>query len=320
MTSSFITRFAPSPTGLLHLGHAYSAILAHDAARAAGGHFVLRMEDIDATRCKPIFEEAIYEDLDWLGLSWDGPVWRQSERFDDYQSVIERWAKERLVYRCFKTRKEVAEAIARAPHDLESTVLHEKCDRQDRQHHRDHQYGNQSAGQDDGVGRTPPQAYYGTPLSPSEEAAAISGNEPFAWRLSLSACEAYLGQAFHALSFPAETGDKISNERARPQLFGDAIIGRKEGGVSYHLASVYDDWHQGITHVIRGQDLADAAHLHTLLQKLMGAPTPIYRHHKLINGADGKRLAKRNKAATLKALRDIGISPEEVRARVGLIR
>jgi len=275
---SFVTRFAPSPTGYLHLGHAFSALTAFDAARAAGGRFVLRIEDIDRGRARPEFEAAIFEDLAWLGLEWEQPVRRQSEHMADYEKVLRGLIERQLVYRCFRTRKEIAEAIASAPH-----------------------------------GETE-EAFRGEALPPDEEAAKLEAGEAFAWRLSLKKARSALGPAYFALVFEDETGPV----RAEPERHGDVVLARKDFGTSYHLASVWDDALAGVTHVIRGEDLREAAHLHVLLQKLLGLPQPVYRHHRLILGEDGKRLAKRDQAATLKALRESGKTVADVRAMVGL--
>lgn len=285
----FITRFAPSPTGYLHLGHAFSALTAWRAAREAGGRFLLRIEDIDRTRCRPEFEAAIYEDLAWLGFDWEEPVRRQSDHFDDYAAVLDRLIAMGVIYRCFKTRKEVLDEIARAPH--------------------------LSADGPDG-----PQ-FIGAPLAAEEEAARLKAGEPFAWRLSIGACRERLGAAFDALEF-VEEGSGPKGERgrieARPEIFGDVVIARKDAGTSYHLASVHDDALQGITHVIRGADLFHAAHLHRLLQTLLGLPAPVYRHHRLIADAEGKRFAKRDQSATIRAQREAGVTCEKVLAELGL--
>lgn len=273
----FVTRFAPSPTGYLHLGHAYSALTAFEAAEGASGAFLLRLEDLDQGRCRPAFEEAIFDDLAWLGLSWPTPVLRQSEHLARYAAALQRLSDQGLVYRCFRTRREViAEALA-APH---------------------------------GAG----EAFVGAPLPAAEEKARLAQGQPFAWRLSLTACRAHLGAAWGDLSFEADGG----RQRARPELLGDVILGRKDFPASYHLASVLDDAAQGVTDVIRGEDLRDAAHLHVLLQALFGLPTPRYRHHRLILGPDGKRLAKRDKAATLRAMREAGETAAGVRRLLGL--
>ncbi len=281
----FVTRFAPSPTGLLHLGHAFSALTAHRAAQEAGGRFILRIEDIDRTRCKPEFEDAIYEDLAWLGLDWEAPVRRQSEHFDDYEAALERLREKGVVYRCFKTRKEILDEIARAPHLTAQ-------------------------------GPEGPQ-YIGAPLAAYEERSLLAEGSPFAWRLSISAARAYLGGAFDELSFAEETGGGVRRVKATPEIFGDAIIARKDNGTSYHLASVYDDALQGVSHVIRGEDLYAAAHLHRLLQALLKLPEPRYRHHRLLTDETGRRLAKRDKASTLKTLRESGAKAENIKSRLG---
>ncbi|MGD9968322.1 MAG: tRNA glutamyl-Q(34) synthetase GluQRS [Hyphomonadaceae bacterium] len=275
---SFVTRFAPSPTGLLHLGHAFSALTAFDAARAAGGRFLLRIEDIDQGRTRPEFEAAIYEDLVWLGLAWDQEVRRQSDHMSEYQAVLQQLIDRQLLYRCFRTRKEIAEAIASAPHGEAE------------------------------------EAFRGEALPAEEETAKLAAGEAFAWRLSLKKARAALGPAYFALVFEDETGPV----RAEPERHGDVVLARKDFATSYHLASVWDDAQQGVTHVIRGEDLREAAHLHVLLQKLLQLPQPAYRHHRLIAGDDGKRLAKRDSAATLRSLRESGRTPADVRAMVGL--
>ena len=275
---AFTTRFAPSPTGYLHLGHAFSALSAADAARAAGGRLLLRIEDIDIGRCRPEFETAILEDLAWLGLAWEEPVRRQSEHMGEYAGVLQTLIDRGLVYRCFRTRKEIAAAIASAPHEIARDVVH------------------------------------GEALPPSEEEERMARAEPFAWRLSLKKARAVLGAAYFSLTFEDESG----RVRAEPDRLGDVIVARKDFSTSYHLASVWDDAQSGVTHVIRGEDLREAAHLHVLLQRLLDLQQPIYRHHRLILGEDGKRLAKRDQAATLRALRASGRTPGDVRALLNL--
>jgi len=275
---SFVTRFAPSPTGHLHLGHALSALTAFDAAQAAGGRFLLRIEDIDQGRARPEFEVAIYEDLAWLGLSWEEPVRRQSEHMADYADALQSLIDRQLVYRCFRTRKEIAEAIASAPHGVSE------------------------------------ETFRGEALPADEEAAKLEAGEAFAWRLSLKKARSALGPAYFALVFEDETG----LVRAEPEKLGDVILARKDFSTSYHLASVWDDALQGVSHVIRGEDLREAAHLHVLLQKLLDLPQPTYRHHHLVLSEDGKRLAKRDAAATLRALREAGKTPGDVCAMIGL--
>lgn len=283
--SEFATRFAPSPTGFLHLGHAFSALTAARAADEAGGKLLLRIEDIDRTRCRPEYERAICDDLSWLGLEWEKPVRRQSDHFADYAKALERLIHKRVVYRCFKTRKEVLDEIARAPH----------------------------------LSAEGPQgpAYIGRPLTALEERTLLADGAPFAWRLSLDAARAYLGPTFDALTFLEETAGAAHAVKARPEMFGDVVLARKDSGASYHLASTHDDALQGVTHVVRGEDLRSAAHLHRLLQALFGWPSPVYRHHRLLTDEAGRRLAKRDKAATLQALREAGATPESVRARLG---
>jgi len=288
----FVTRFAPSPTGRLHLGHAFAALQAYEAARAAGGRFLLRIEDIDQTRVRPEFEAAIYEDLSWLGLSWETPVLRQSEHLATYHAALETLAARGLIYRCFKTRQEVLDEIGRAPHGPEV-------------------YGPEVYG---GV-------YRGEPLAEEEEAERLGRGEAFAWRLSLARARNALS-GFDDLGFQEE-GQGPDGEhgwiKADPELAGDVILARKDVGVAYHLAVVVDDGRQGVTHVIRGQDLFPAAHIQRLLQALLNLPTPTYRHHRLLMGADGKRLAKRNGGETLSDLRAAGVTPMEVRARAGAL-
>jgi glutamyl-Q tRNA(Asp) synthetase len=286
--TGFTTRFAPSPTGYLHLGHAFSALSAFDAAQAAGGRFLLRVEDIDATRVRPAFEAAIYEDLHWLGLRWATPVRRQSEHMADYQRALDRLRADGLVYRCFRTRREVLDAIASAPH---------------------------------GPGEGAEGAVFrGAPLPPAEEADRLADGQPFAWRLSLDAAAHRLG-GFGGLAF-TERGEGPAGEHgtisADPAREGDVILARKDVGVAYHLAVVVDDALQGVTDVVRGGDLFAAAHIQRLLQALLHLPTPVYRHHALLMGEDGRRLAKRNGAPALRDLRREGAGPADIRRRLGL--
>lgn len=273
----FVTRFAPSPTGLLHLGHAFSALTAYDAARAAGGALVLRIEDTDFGRCRPEFDGAILRDLAWLGIEWALPVRRQSQHMDAYRAALQTLIDRGLVYRCFKTRKELAQASAQAPHERGEIVR-------------------------------------GGPLPAHEEIARLNAGESFAWRLWLDRARDALGAKWADLRFTAD-GQVHTCDPAR---LGDAILARKEFPTSYHLASVHDDALAGITHIIRGEDLRDAAHLHVLLQALLNHPTPDYRHHRLILNAEGKRLAKRDAAQSLQALREAGTTPGDIRALVGL--
>lgn len=271
----FVTRFAPSPTGYLHRGHAFSALAAHQAARAAGGRFLLRIEDIDTTRCRPSFEAAICEDLAWLDLSWETPVRRQSEHMADYQSALARLEADGLLYRCFRTRKEIAQAMTSAPHGVVD-------------------------------------AFRGAPLPAREEARRLAAGEPFAWRLSLAAARRRLG-GWQGLAF-SDSGQTFT---ANPEPGGDVVLARKDVGVAYHLAVVVDDALQGITHVIRGVDLAEATHVQRLLQALLDLPTPAYQHHPLLLDAEGRRLAKRTGAESLRTLRERGMSAADLKGELG---
>ncbi len=282
----FRTRFAPSPTGYLHVGHAFSARKAYDMAQEVEGEMLLRIENIDTTRCRDEYEAAIYEDLAWLGTSWPEPVRRQAEHFPDYEKALEKLIDLSVVYRCFRTRKEVAEEIMRAPH----------------------------------LGAEGPEGpiFTGDALPPEQEANAIKAGKPFCWRLSMHAAKNHLGASkWEKLTF-METGEGPNGEtgklQATPEVFGDVIIARKDVGTSYHLASVHDDALQGITHVIRGQDLFFASHLHRLLQELLGLPQPIYHHHRLITDENGKKYSKRNETVTLRSLRQSGFSADKLDA------
>ena len=278
-----VTRFAPSPTGRLHRGHALAALTAAEVARAAGGRFLLRIEDIDAERRRPEFEAGIVEDLAWLGLDWEQPVRRQSEHLADYAAALERLRGRGLVYRCFKTRRDLLDDICRSPHGLGA-------------------------------------AYVGAPPDPAEEARRLEAGEAFAWRLSLAAARTALGAAWDALGF-AEDGAGPNGEHgaiaADPSAAGDVILARKGLGVAYHLAVVVDDALQGVTCVTRGWDLFEATPVQRLLQTLLDLPAPTYRHHRLVLGADGRRLAKRDHGETLAALRERGITAAAVRAGLG---
>lgn len=277
----FRTRFAPSPTGLLHLGHALAAFTAFDAAAAAGGECLLRLEDIDLTRCRPEFADAIVEDLAWLGLTWPQPVRRQSEHMADYARALCVLTARGVLYRCFKTRREVLEASAAAPHG--------------------------------------PEPVYRGPkvmMSRDEEEARLAAGEPFAWRLSITAARDLLGPQANDLWFIVESDGLAHAVRADVGRLGDVVLARKETPASYHLCVVHDDALQGVTHVIRGEDLREATHLHRLLQALLDLPVPVYRFHRLLVGPDGKRLAKRDRAQALASLRRAGASPGDIRAMV----
>jgi len=278
-----ITRFAPSPTGLLHLGHAYSALFAEAEARRAGGRFLLRVEDIDHGRCRPGFREAIYEDLAWLGLSWEEPVRVQSDHMSDYTGALDTLTKSELLYPCFCTRKEIQTEIAAAGHAP-----------------------HMAPGGLDGP------LYPGTCRHVDPQAAQdrINAGAPHALRLKMDIATARTG--------PLIWQDIGQGEQtAQPALFGDAVLARKDSLTSYHLSVTLDDHLQGVTVVTRGDDLFGATHLHRLLQALLDLDTPDYRHHKLITDADGKRFAKRDKAQTLQSFREAGKSPADVRALAG---
>jgi glutamyl-Q tRNA(Asp) synthetase len=289
MTRPHTERFAPSPTGPLHLGHAFSAMLAHDGARTAGGRFLLRMEDLDASRVRAGHVAAIEADLGWLGLQWDGPVLFQSARRAAHAAALDALAARGLVYRCVCTRRDIAAAAA-APQE--------------------------GAGPDG-----PP--YPGT----CRDAPPAEDGRSAAMRLDMARAVAALGgrEAVAALAFQ-ETGAGPGGETGRIALApdrllaetGDVVLRRKDGTAAYHLAVVVDDAHQGITHVTRGRDLFGATALHRLLQALLGVPVPVYHHHRLIRDAAGRRLAKRDDARALATLRDRGATPAEIRAMVGL--
>jgi len=278
---SIVTRFAPSPTGYLHLGHAYAALFAWRRARAAGGVFLLRIEDIDRTRCRPEFFRAILEDLAWLGLDWDSEVRVQSEHFSQYRATLDVLAGRGLLYPCFCSRadilREMTEADA-APHSPDGAPLYSGTCRH---------------------------------LSAETRTRRIAGGESFALRLDISRAMAKLREplAFH------EDGEGETS--CHPERFGDVVLARKDVPARYHLCVTHDDALQGVTLVTRGIDLKPAVDVQRLLQALMGWPTPDYAHHALLTDAAGRRLAKRDKVATLRALRAEGVAPVEVRARAG---
>jgi glutamyl-Q tRNA(Asp) synthetase len=265
-----VTRFAPSPTGYLHLGHVRSALEGWRAARRDGGRFLLRLEDIDRTRCRDEYAAAILEDLAWLGLDWDGPVRKQSEHFDDYRRALDRLQALGLLYPCFCTRREIQAEIVRAS----------------------------GAPQ----GNSGP-AYPGTcrRLGAEEVAAKLRSGTDYALRLDLARALALTG--------PLEWIEGECTREADPALLGDVVLGRKEFPASYHLAVTVDDAIQGITLVTRGEDLATATHIHRVLQALLALPAPRYRHHPLLTDAAGRRLAKRDGAPTIRSMRQQGMSP-----------
>ncbi|WP_432450133.1 tRNA glutamyl-Q(34) synthetase GluQRS [Aliiroseovarius marinus] len=278
--TDFITRFAPSPTGPLHLGHAYSALLAHDMARANGGQFHLRIEDTDIDRCRSKWEELIYEDLQWLGLTWETPVLRQSEHLATYQHHLMSLADARLIYPCSCSRSDIRAALS-APQE----------------------------------GVASPQTYPGT-----------CRNRPMADRKPGDALRIDMAKAVKqvgALSFKEDGERHKGRHQLDPQRLiseiGDAVLGRKEiETVSYVLAAVIDDAAQGMTHIVRGEDLYQITYLQVLLQGLLNLPTPTYHHHRLIRDAQGKRLAKRDDARAIATYRAEGKTPGDIRRMVGL--
>ena len=275
---AILTRFAPSPTGRLHLGHALAASVAHDLARSeSGGRFLLRFEDIDAPRVRESFYQAITDDLQWLGLPWDEKPLRQTTRNEAYQAALEQLHSQGLVYPCFCTRREIQQewsAMAGAPHGPDGPVYAGTCRR----------------------------------LSESERQEKIAAGIPHSWRLDARKAAAVTGPlTFHDLRF----GTVTTNHN----LLGDVVLARKDIGTAYHLAVIVDDAFQEITHVTRGEDLLSATHVHRMLQVLLDLPEPVYLHHPLVLDEQGKRLAKRSDALSIAALREAGKSPEEVMKR-----
>ena len=285
-----VFRFAPSPNGYLHLGHALSALLNADMAREAGGRLLLRIEDIDATRCRPEYEAAIYEDLAWLGIAWEQPVRRQSRHLDDYRRALRTLDDAGLVYPSFESRAEIAHLVAERerqgpwPRDPDGAPLYP------------------------GTART---------LSAAERAARVESGAPYALRLDMEAALARVGPLAWIEAGTGPSGE-TGMVTASPQAWGDVILARKETPTSYHLSVVVDDAFQSITHVVRGQDLFWATGVHRLLQALLGLPAPLYHHHRLILDADGRKLAKSTRATALRELRAQGATPADIRHRVGL--
>lgn len=286
-----VFRFAPSPNGHLHLGHAYSALLNFDRARETGGRLLLRIEDIDATRCRPEFEVAIYEDLAWLGIDWETPVRRQSEHLADYRAALEELSALGLVYPAFESRAEIARLV--------------------------------SAREADGPWPRDPD---GAPLYPGdskslpadERSRLIASGVPYALRLDMAAaCQRAAG----GLTW-SELGEGHDGERgivpARPEAWGDVILARKETPTSYHLSVVVDDALQGVSEIVRGQDLFHATSVHRLLQVLLGLPEPAYRHHRLVCDGEGRKLSKSGRSTGLRDLRAAGVTPAGIRQLVGL--
>lgn len=280
---AFVTRFAPSPTGPLHLGHAYSALLAHGMAHSAGGTFLLRIEDIDRSRCRPAWEADIYDDLQWLGLDWPMPIMRQSDRLHTYSAALDQLWSQGLLYPCTCTRRDI-EAAMSAPQEGGPKVL----------------------GPD---GLVYPGTCRAAPAGPRMDGVL---------RLNMSAALARIADLNFLETGPCHAG---STDLAKAEVLdgiGDFVIARRDMGTSYHLSVVLDDAAQGVTHVVRGEDLFEATVIHVLLQRILGLPTPVYHHHALIRDDMGKRLAKRDDARALKKYRADGASPADIRTLVGL--
>jgi glutamyl-Q tRNA(Asp) synthetase len=275
-----VTRFAPTPSGYLHIGHAYAALVAWEAARSVGGRYLLRMEDIDRQRCRPEFEQGICDDLRWLGLHWDGPVVRQSDRMDLYDQGLTQLDRLGVLYPCFCTRKRIRAEIAhagQAPHGVGEAVY-------------------------PGICRT---------LDVAERRRRIQAGEAFALRLDVARALELTG--------PLTWYDvRAGTVAACPEELGDVVLARKDIPTSYHLAVTVDDARQGVSLVTRGEDLFQATHVHRLLQALLGLRTPRYYHHNIVADADGLRLAKRNQATTLRLLRQSGRKPDDVWRLLGL--
>ena len=281
-----VFRFAPSPNGELHLGHAYSALADFELCRRAGGRFLLRIEDIDPARCRPEYEEAIYRDLAWLGLAWEEPVRRQSEHMDEYQAATMRLQAMGLVYPSFISRAEIAAATAdpKWPRDPDGAPLYPGRDRD---------------------------------LDPAEAEARIAGGAPYALRIRMERALALAGPLSWIEEGEGPNGESGTVE-ADPAAWGDFVVARKEVPTAYHLAVVVDDAAQGVTHVVRGRDLFFATAAHLLLQKLLGLPSPRYRHHALITDTAGRKLSKSDRDTSLRALREAGATPEDIRRMIGI--
>jgi glutamyl-Q tRNA(Asp) synthetase len=284
-----VLRFAPSPNGYLHLGHALSALIDHEMARSLGGRFLLRIEDIDTTRCRPEFEQAICEDLSWLGITWEEPVRRQSDNLDAYRDALEKLQSQGLIYPSFESHAEIARHIAQHtgapwPHDPDGSPLYPGMSKQ---------------------------------LSPDECARRMAAGEPYALRLDMSAALKRTG-ALTWVEIGAEPKQDHETLMAEPERWGDVVLARKDTPTSYHLSVVVDDALQGVTHVVRGQDLYQATSVHRVLQTLLDLPAPLYHHHRLILDADGHKLSKSTQATALRELRQQGQRPADIRRMIGL--
>jgi glutamyl-Q tRNA(Asp) synthetase len=286
-----VFRFAPSPNGYLHLGHAFSALLNFDLAREQAGRLLLRIEDIDAARCRPEFETAIYEDLAWLGIEWEEPVRRQSEHLDDYRAALAKLDAMQLTFPSFESRAEIArlvadrESHARWPRDPDGVPLYPGAARQ---------------------------------MSQEERQARIDRGEPYAIRLDMARAIEWTGPLNWWEIGAGKLGEGGYVE-AHPADWGDVILARKDTPTSYHLSVAVDDARQGVTDVVRGMDLYRATDVHRVLQTLLDLPAPIYGHHKLILDADGRKLSKSTQATGLRELRAQGATPQDIRRMVGRI-
>jgi glutamyl-Q tRNA(Asp) synthetase len=284
-----IFRFAPSPNGYLHLGHALSALIDFEMARALDGRFLLRIEDIDATRCRPEFEQAIYQDLAWLGIVWEEPVRRQSGHLDGYAQALAKLEAQGLVYPSLESRAEIARYIAQHshvpwPHDPDGSPLYPGLSKK---------------------------------LRPEERARRIESGEPYALRLDMNAALARTG-ALTWVETGADPKQDHETRMAEPEKWGDVVLARKETPTSYHLSVVVDDALQGVTHVVRGQDLYPATSVHRVLQALLGLPVPLYHHHRLVLDAEGKKLSKSTRSTALRELREQGATPADIRRMIAL--
>jgi len=283
-----VLRFAPSPNGYLHLGHALSALIDFEMARALGGRFLLRIEDIDVTRCRPEFEQAIYEDLTWLGIAWEEPVRRQSETLDAYGQALAQLEAESLIYPSFESRGEIAQYVAQHshvpwPHDPDGAPLYPGLSKK---------------------------------LSAEDRARRIA-SEPYALRFDMNAALSRTG-ALTWVETGADPKQDHETRMAEPEKWGDVVLARKDTPTSYHLSVVVDDAAQGVTHVVRGQDLYQATSVHRVLQTLLGLPAPLYHHHRLVLDAEGRKLSKSTRATALRELRQQGRTPADIRRIVGL--
>jgi glutamyl-Q tRNA(Asp) synthetase len=285
-----VFRFAPSPNGPLHLGHALSALLNFDMARSTGGRFLLRMEDIDETRCRPEFEAAIYEDLAWLGLEWEQPVRRQSAHFDEYRAALEMLDALRLTFPAFESRADLARMVAdrdvreRWPRDPDGVPVYPGAARQMRE---------------------------------EERQTRLTSGGAYAIRLDMERAIEWTGP-LQWTETGAGPGGETGQITANPAVWGDVIVGRKETPTSYHLAVVLDDALQSVTHVVRGQDLFWSTSVHRVLQSLLDLPAPDYHHHRLVLDGDGRKLSKSTQATGLRELRAAGATPADIRKLVGL--